>query len=140
LHEAVGALDCDTPKELTLHPNDRPSRVDAYASIEQRKTRKTSDKESDRFPISLSDVDAVISRLSHHCGGDRKGGSSMKITELRKKAQTAGVNANGMKKPELIHAIQASEGNDQCFGTSRGADCPHTDCCFMSDCTKLQQK
>jgi hypothetical protein len=61
----------------------------------------------------------------------------MKITSLQKKAEALGVNPNGMKKPELIRAIQAAEHNEQCFGTPRGADCPHTDCCFMSDCEKI---
>ena len=61
----------------------------------------------------------------------------MKITLLQKKAEALGVNPKGMKKPELVRAIQAAEGNQQCFGAPRSTDCPHTDCCFLSDCEEM---
>jgi hypothetical protein len=61
----------------------------------------------------------------------------VKIDSLQKKAEALGVKSKGMKKPELIRSIQAAEGNQQCFGAPRSTDCPHTDCCFLSDCKKM---
>jgi hypothetical protein len=57
----------------------------------------------------------------------------MKMQEIKEKAKGLGITAGKMKKAELIHAIQAAEGNTPCFGTSNGR-CPYTNCCFMEDC------
>ncbi|MHC4574777.1 MAG: Rho termination factor N-terminal domain-containing protein [Planctomycetota bacterium] len=61
----------------------------------------------------------------------------MKVTELRKKAKSFGIDTGRMKKAELIHSIQKAEGYTACFGKSDG-QCPHTDCCFMEDCLKVK--
>jgi hypothetical protein len=42
-----------------------------------------------------------------------------------------------MGKVELVHAIQKAEGNTPCFGNSNNGTCPHTNCCFRSDCFKV---
>lgn len=61
----------------------------------------------------------------------------MKINEIKEKAKALGIIPGKMKKPELVHAIQETEGNTQCFGRSDG-QCPQTDCCFMRDCIKIR--
>jgi len=59
----------------------------------------------------------------------------MGMPEIRIKAQSLGIDPGKMKKPELIHTIQVTEGYSACFGTS-GGHCDYTDCCFIQDCLK----
>ncbi len=59
----------------------------------------------------------------------------MGMPEIKKKAQTLGLTPGKMKKPELIHTIQVTEGYTACFGRSKG-QCGNTDCCFIKDCLK----
>ena len=60
---------------------------------------------------------------------------SMKIEQIKQKAQALGITPGRMKKTELIHAIQRAEGNNPCYGTAQGW-CQYEDCCFRSDCLK----
>lgn len=62
---------------------------------------------------------------------------SMGLPEIRKKAKALGITPGKMKKPELIHTIQAAEGYTQCYGWSNG-QCGNTDCCFIKDCLKVR--
>jgi hypothetical protein len=62
---------------------------------------------------------------------------SMKMPEIKMKAKALGLTVGKMRKTELIHAIQAAEGNTQCYGWSNG-HCPNIDCCFMKDCLKIR--
>lgn len=62
---------------------------------------------------------------------------SMKMPEIKRKAQALGITPGKMKKVELIHSIQIAEGYTPCFGTSNG-ECPYTNCCFMEDCLKVR--
>jgi hypothetical protein len=63
----------------------------------------------------------------------------MKINEIKQKAKALGINCgNKMKKTELIHSIQKTEGNTPCFGKSNNGKCQYTNCCFMGDCLKIQ--
>lgn len=61
----------------------------------------------------------------------------MKMLEIKKKAKSLGINAGKMKKNELIHSIQKTEGNQPCFGKSNG-QCSYTNCCFMDDCLTVK--
>jgi len=61
----------------------------------------------------------------------------MGMPEIRTKAQELGIIPGKMKKPELIHTIQVTEGYMPCFGRSDG-QCSNSDCCFMQDCLKLR--
>jgi len=61
----------------------------------------------------------------------------MGMREIRMKAQALGLTPGKMKKPELIHTIQVTEGNTPCFGRSDG-QCGNTDCCFMKDCLSVR--
>ena len=62
---------------------------------------------------------------------------SLKINQIKKKAESFGIKPGKMKKADLIHAIQIAEGNTPCFGRSNG-QCSNYDCCFMKDCLKLR--
>ncbi len=57
----------------------------------------------------------------------------MKMADVRKKARATGVEAGKLGKKELILAIQAAEGNEQCFGSGR-RDCAQAGCCWRGDC------
>ena len=63
----------------------------------------------------------------------------MLMKEVQVKAIEIGVKPGKLKKAELVHAIQAAEGNDQYFGKSNG-ECPYFDCCFREDCLKIVLK
>ncbi len=56
---------------------------------------------------------------------------------IRMKARSLGLSPGKMKKPELIHTIQVTEGYEPCFGRSDG-QCGNTDCCFIKDCLKVR--
>ncbi len=60
----------------------------------------------------------------------------MTLKQIKAKAKDLGIQPGKMKKAELIHTIQRTEGNIACFGQS-GGSCPNTDCCFMDDCLKI---
>ena len=59
------------------------------------------------------------------------------MTEIRDKAEALGIRPGKMKKAELIHSIQTTEGCTPCFGRSNG-QCGNIDCCFMHDCLKTK--
>lgn len=62
---------------------------------------------------------------------------SIKMADIRKKAQDLGLTVGKLKKAELIQVIQVTEGFTPCFGRSNG-ECSNTDCCFMTDCLKTR--
>ena len=53
------------------------------------------------------------------------------------KALLLGINHKGMNKFELIRAIQAREGNKQCYGESPMSSCQYKSCCWFKDCKGL---
>ena len=57
----------------------------------------------------------------------------MKMQEVRDKAKTLGINSFGMKKVDLIRAIQSREGNSPCFQTGL-ISCDQFNCCWRSEC------
>lgn len=62
----------------------------------------------------------------------------MDLATIKTKAVGVGIDQaslKGMKKAEIVHAIQAAEGYDTCYG-SRTEGCPYVLCCFMADCYK----
>ncbi|MFZ5533383.1 MAG: SAP domain-containing protein [Pseudomonadota bacterium] len=58
----------------------------------------------------------------------------MKLDEIRQRAATAGIRWRGLRKAELIRAIQRGESNPVCFGTSRRERCGELACCWRKDC------
>ena len=61
----------------------------------------------------------------------------MDMPKIKTKAKKLGITPGKMKKAELIHSIQVTEGFEPCFGRSNG-DCSNTACCFMPDCLKIR--
>jgi hypothetical protein len=60
----------------------------------------------------------------------------MKMQEVREKAKDLGMKKTfGLSKAELIRQIQRTEGNFDCFGTSKDY-CNQFQCCFREDCLK----
>ena len=60
----------------------------------------------------------------------------MDMPKIKTRAKKLGITPGKMKKAELIHTIQVTEGFEPCFGRS-GGECPETNCCFMKDCLKI---
>ena len=67
----------------------------------------------------------------------------MKVQEIRSLARSHGVKTSRKNKIELIHAIQQTEGNFDCFATARDGYCDQLKCIWRSDCfdsaSKLKQ-
>ena len=59
----------------------------------------------------------------------------MTVKELQKMAKDLGIKTTGLKKVEMIKAIQRAEGNFDCFGTA-GNYCDQLSCLFRQDCLK----
>jgi len=58
----------------------------------------------------------------------------MNMQEIRIIAKERGVKGSNLKKFELIHTLQLTEGNEQCFGTGRAAVCGQEECLWKADC------
>lgn len=59
----------------------------------------------------------------------------MTVKELQKLAKDLGIKTTGLKKVEVIKAIQRAEGNFDCFGTASNY-CDQMSCLFRQDCLK----
>lgn len=58
----------------------------------------------------------------------------MDLKEIKEKAKKMGIRSKiGMKKENLIHSIQAAEGNFPCFGTAKDY-CDQLGCNWRNDC------
>lgn len=63
----------------------------------------------------------------------------MTINEILKIAKKKGVKVTGLKKKaNIIHAIQRTEGNFDCFGTATGGICDQYNCMWRVDCLKIE--
>ena len=58
----------------------------------------------------------------------------MKLQEIREIARKFNMTHGGMKKVDLIRAIQLAEGNQACFGTGRAQQCGQKECAWREDC------
>jgi transcription termination factor Rho len=59
----------------------------------------------------------------------------MKVTDIRSIAKEMGIkNTSKMKKNDLIHSIQRTEGNSDCYGISWRHQCGQQDCRWRQDC------
>ena len=58
----------------------------------------------------------------------------MKVQDIRIKAKELGIRPNRMNKTDLIHSIQQSEDNMECYATDRVQHCGELDCLWRSDC------
>jgi len=57
----------------------------------------------------------------------------MEMSDIRKRAKEFGVKVQGVKKADMIRAIQTAEGNTPCFATGR-EKCDQVGCCWREDC------
>ena len=62
----------------------------------------------------------------------------MTLADVKVRAKGLGIKAGNKKKVELIHAIQLTEGNFDCFGTAINS-CDQGGCCFMKDCLTMSK-
>ena len=58
----------------------------------------------------------------------------MNMQEIKIIARECGVKSGSLKKAELVRAIQAAEGNEQCFEKGRAAECGQEKCLRKADC------
>lgn len=63
----------------------------------------------------------------------------MGLKALKDKARQLGVKARiGMKREDLIRAIQSNEGNFPCFGTVKDF-CDQMSCCWRENCLPVSK-
>ena len=58
----------------------------------------------------------------------------MNLTEIKQLAKDRGLVPGKMRKAELIHGLQAQEGNPQCYDTNFSQDCGQPKCLWRADC------
>jgi len=58
----------------------------------------------------------------------------MNMQEIRVIAKERSVKSSNLKKSELVQALQAAEGNEQCFGIGKAAECGQEECLWKADC------
>ncbi len=57
----------------------------------------------------------------------------MNVSDVKKIAKGMGIKISGLKKADLIRAIQVAEGNIPCFKTGM-QHCDQTNCFWKEDC------
>ena len=58
----------------------------------------------------------------------------MTVAEIKKIAAQNGIKVAGLKKAELVRAIQVQEGNAPCFASGQAADCGQGHCLWLAAC------
>lgn len=58
----------------------------------------------------------------------------MNIKEIGVIAKSLGIKPKNLKKADLIHTIQRSEGNFECFATAYSGECDQQQCSWRGDC------
>jgi len=61
----------------------------------------------------------------------------MKINDVRKIAKGMDINTYGMKKMDIIRAVQQSENNVECFATEMVGYCKEDKCSWRDDCLSI---
>lgn len=61
----------------------------------------------------------------------------MKIQKIRTIAKEKGIKTGNLIKPELIWAIQKSEGNFNCYGSANSGFCDQVNCLWRKDCLEF---
>ena len=64
----------------------------------------------------------------------------MNMQEIRAIARETGIKPGKMSKIELVHSIQLSEGNFNCFATAVSGICDQEACVWQDDCFQLARK
>ena len=63
----------------------------------------------------------------------------MNFNEIKRIAKGMGINTFGMKKLDVVRAIQREENNIDCYGTQRVNTCHEDACLWRNDCISLDQ-
>ncbi|MCK5639604.1 MAG: SAP domain-containing protein [Gammaproteobacteria bacterium] len=58
----------------------------------------------------------------------------MNMTEIRSIALDKGIKTGKRSKIDLIHTIQRTEGNFDCFATAANGECDQMGCQWREDC------
>lgn len=58
----------------------------------------------------------------------------MKMQEIREMAKDFDIKTSRMSKLQLIHEIQLSEGNFDCFASAIDGECDQAGCIWREDC------
>lgn len=58
----------------------------------------------------------------------------MTFEKIRNIARELGIKVVGVKKADIVRAIQLREGNQPCFATGRAADCGQPNCLWIRIC------
>lgn len=61
----------------------------------------------------------------------------MNFNEIKRIAKGMGINTFGMKKLDVVRAIQRAENNIDCYGTQRVNTCHEDECLWRNDCISL---
>ena len=64
----------------------------------------------------------------------------MNLNDVKKIAKGMGLNTHGMKKIDVVRAIQRAENNIECYGTERVATCYEEGCLWRIECLSLNDK
>lgn len=60
----------------------------------------------------------------------------MNVQSIREIARGLEIKPGKLSKTDLIHTIQAAEGNFPCFGTAHAGSCDQLGCLWREDCLK----
>ena len=64
----------------------------------------------------------------------------MNINQVRQIAKQRDINTYRMKKIDLIHRVQCSEKNIECFATERVVTCNEHACLWREDCISANNR
>lgn len=64
----------------------------------------------------------------------------MNMHEVRAVAKSHKIDAAGMAKIDIIHALQRKEGNFDCYATAYAGVCDQTDCLWREDCFQASRR
>lgn len=64
----------------------------------------------------------------------------MNMQEVRERAKDFGIKTSRMSKLDMIHSIQLSEGNFNCFATAFDNQCDQMNCTWRDDCFAASKK
>lgn len=64
----------------------------------------------------------------------------MNMQEIREVARNFGIKTGRMSKLDLIHSIQLSEGNFNCFASASSGECDQVSCKWRDDCFAAAKK
>ena len=58
----------------------------------------------------------------------------MTYAQIKEIARERGIRIAGVKKVDVVRAIQAHEGSEPCFATGRSAECGQSRCLWLKAC------